>query len=211
MEKRHCFTLVLIGDDLATSSGAISDMWNDSKIGSSSGTYFVEFERLNPTFRGALSSAIDDVESIEGIRVRRVEPDDLLTAAEIAERLGRSRESVRLLAAGARGGGRFPPPSSHLRARQRLWRWTDIADWSGELDSEERECAHYVAAVNAALEYRQHRHNADEFVRALINGPESTEEEFSLATADAESLPPTPNSDNSTADETQGRFWRRRR
>jgi hypothetical protein len=211
MERRHRFTLVLIGDDLATSSGAISEMYEDAKVGTVSGTYFAEFERLWPTFRGALSSAISDVESIETIRVRRVEPDDLLTAAEIADRLGRSRESVRLLASGARGDGQFPPPASHLRVRQRLWRWTDITDWSGGVDSEESERAHYVAAVNAALEYRHHQLNADEFVRTLVGEAMPIGEDSSATSAELEPSPSTPEDDSDASDETPGRFWRRRR
>jgi predicted DNA-binding transcriptional regulator AlpA len=91
---------------------------------------------------------------VDGVRVRRVEPDDLVTLSEIAERMGRTRESVRLLAAGERGAGDFPPPVSHLRSRFRLWRWSDVAAWAGVVSDEERDRARFVALVNAALELR---------------------------------------------------------
>lgn len=44
---------------------------------------------------------------------------------------------------------------SHSRERGRLWRWSDVADWLGQLDPEQRESAHFVAALNAALELRR--------------------------------------------------------
>lgn len=76
---------------------------------------------------------------------------------EIAERLGRSRESVRLLVQGARGPGGFPAPVSHLRARSRLWRWSEVAAWAEKMISADapgtRESL-FIAAVNAALALR---------------------------------------------------------
>jgi len=94
------------------------------------------------------------VEAVPGLRVLRVEPDDLVTAAEIAQRLGRTRESVRLLISGERGDRTFPPPISHLRTRHRLWRWSDVAAWSGRATPEEAAQAGALAAVNAALDLR---------------------------------------------------------
>ncbi|MGH3684635.1 MAG: hypothetical protein ACRDSM_06205 [Pseudonocardiaceae bacterium] len=57
-------------------------------------------------------SAIVDVEQAGiGARVPRVEADgDWLSASEIAARVGRSRQSVALLARGERGPGDFPAP-----------------------------------------------------------------------------------------------------
>jgi hypothetical protein len=87
--------------------------------------------------------------------VVRVEPDDLVTAAEIAARLDRSRESVRLLIAGERGPGGFPAPISHTRTKHRLWRWSDVAAWLDQPDDEHLvQSARLVAATNAALELR---------------------------------------------------------
>lgn len=73
--------------------------------------------------------------------MRRVEPDDLVTMSEIAERRGRSRESVRVLVAGRRGRGDFPAPVSHLRSRSRLWRWPEVAERAG-LGSPKGRAAH---------------------------------------------------------------------
>jgi hypothetical protein len=70
------------------------------------------------------------------------------------KRLGRTRESVRLLAAGERGPGGFPAPVSHLRTRNRLWRWSDVAVWARVATPEQAAAAKLIAAVNAALELR---------------------------------------------------------
>lgn len=113
-----------------------------------------DFLREAATLAEAVMSALVAVESVGGLLVRRVEPDDLVTIPEIAGRLGRSPESIRLLANGERGGGTFPPPISHLRTRQRLWRWTDIAGWAGRLTIREREDASFLAALNGLLEAR---------------------------------------------------------
>jgi len=86
--------------------------------------------------------------------VLRVEPDELVSASEIAERLARTRESVRLLISGERGPGSFPAPVSHLRVRHRLWRWSEVAVWSQQASPEETAQAEALAALNAALDLR---------------------------------------------------------
>jgi len=149
----HNFTLVLSGPV----NDRLDDLYDagldDAMIGEIDGVPYAEFDRDTPSFAEAVLSAVSDVEEVPDVRVLRVEPDDLVTAAEIAERLGRTRESVRLLIAGKRGAGDFPAPTSHLRHRTRLWRWSDVIAW----DSGERQPdAELVAAVNAALELRVH-------------------------------------------------------
>ena len=127
---------------------------DDATFGSISNTGFGDFAREASTLGLAVISAIANVESVPGLRVRRVEPDDLVTIPEIAERLGRTPESIRLLANGERGGGTFPAPVSHLRTRSRLWRWSDIVGWAELADEETVEQAALFVAVNALLELR---------------------------------------------------------
>jgi hypothetical protein len=132
------------------------------------GVDFVEVDAEAGDLPTALSDAISAAEAQSGRRVRRVEPDDMVTATEIAERLGRSRESIRLLASGARGPGGFPAPISHARTRQRLWRWSDVAAWANLVGDDERQRARYLAVVNAALDLRSLASAADRFVHALV-------------------------------------------
>jgi len=153
---RSEFVLVIDGDvdDDAVIEALYEGRCSDATFGSVDGVGFGEFEREAEGFADAVLSAIADVESVAGLRVRRIEPDDLVTMSEIAERLGRTRESVRLLAAGERGAGDFPAPVSHLRSRFRLWRWSDVAAWAGMVSDEERTRARFVALTNASLELR---------------------------------------------------------
>jgi len=70
----------------------------------------------------------------------------------MAQRLRRSRESVRLLSAGERGRGEFPAPVFHPKARTRLWRWSEVAAWAQCHDQPiDVTPATAVAATNAAL------------------------------------------------------------
>ncbi|HZW33022.1 MAG TPA: hypothetical protein VFF52_20065 [Isosphaeraceae bacterium] len=78
----------------------------------------------------AIVSAIEGIEGAGlGLRVVRVEPDELVATGEIAQRAGLSREAVRLSAQGKRGPGGFPPPVAGRHQQSPLYRWSDVADW----------------------------------------------------------------------------------
>jgi len=184
----HTFTLILTGpvDD------HIDDLYDagldDAMIGATDGVSYAEFDREAPTLADAVRSAIRDVETVPHVRVTRVEPDDMVTAAEIAERLGRSRESVRLLIAGKRGAGDFPAPVSHLRQRTRLWRWSDVIAWDrGERQPE----AELIAALNAALTVRSHAPLVDAPYRGMITDILAFGEEITFTPSSDERLRPT--------------------
>lgn len=158
----HSFTLVIGGDVEPRIDELFEAGCDDATFGSVDGVDYADFDREEETLNRAVSTAIADVESVPGLVVRRVEPDDLVTMSEIAERLDRSREGVRLLIAGERGPGDFPAPVSHLRSRNRLWRWSDVAEWAGEASSADIHSARLIAAFNAALELRAKAPNLPE-------------------------------------------------
>jgi hypothetical protein len=167
--SEYSFTLVIEGDDVESHLDELFEAGcEDATFGSVDGVHYAEFDREAKTLSRAISSALADVESVPGLVVRRVEPDDLVTASEIAERLGRTRESVRLLIAGKRGAGDFPAPVSHLRSRNRLWRWSDIVEWSDETSPAEVDRARLIAAFNAALELRTKEPDLPEEARPLV-------------------------------------------
>jgi hypothetical protein len=147
------FTLIVEGDVENHLDELFEAGCDDATFGTVDGVHYVEFDREAERLPDAVTSAISNIESVPGLRVARVEPDDLVTQAEIARKLGRSRESIRLLAAGKRGGSGFPSPVSHLRGQHRLWRWSDVAAWAGA-DTTTIADASFVSAVNAALELR---------------------------------------------------------
>jgi hypothetical protein len=54
---------------------------------------------------------------------------DLVSVSDIAERTGRTRESVRLLVDGKRGPGGFPTPVGSVGDAIRVWPWAVVAGW----------------------------------------------------------------------------------
>jgi len=71
-------------------------------------TSTVGFDIEADTFADAVLRAINEVEKVSGLSVVRVEPDQLVWASEIADRIGRTRQSVDQLIKGQRGPGGFP-------------------------------------------------------------------------------------------------------
>ena len=161
--SEYQFTLVISGE--VDSDDAVDALFeagcDDATIGTVDGVGYADFVREAPSFAAAVATAIRQVESVPGLQARRVEPDDLVTMAEIAERLGRSRESVRLLIRGARGPGGFPPPVSHLKAKSRLWRWSEVVVWAEKLPASQRSRDPFLIAFRRkrrrqiAVEHRE--------------------------------------------------------
>jgi len=146
------FTLLVTGTvDDEVSERLFEAGPDNATVRSSGGVGFVDVTREAPTMAEALASAIRQVRSA-GLEVREVEPGDLVTMSAIAERLGRTRESVRLLIEGERGPGSFPPATSPAEGHNRRWRWMQVARWA-ELPPEEIERAEAIAAVNARLAF----------------------------------------------------------
>jgi hypothetical protein len=155
----HSFTLLLRGRNPLEHLDALYEAGcDDALFGEREGVFFAEFDREAKSFPEAVESAIRQVESaVRDLKVVRVEPDDLVNASAIAARVGRTRESVRLLIGHERGPGDFPPPVCWLNPRTRLWRWADVARWFAQDLGEETpqtEEASFIAALNAALELR---------------------------------------------------------
>lgn len=161
----HNFTLILSGDVDAALDDLYDAGCDDATFGAVDGIPYAEFDRAAATLADAVLAAVDDVQSVPGVRVCHVEPDELVTAADIARRLGRTRESVRLLIAGERGPGGFPAPASRLTERNRLWRWSDVTAWTGETPELN---ADVIAAVNAALELRDRSARLTDDKRRLL-------------------------------------------
>ena len=157
----HHFTLIVDGSDLQ--DGAIIDRLfeagcDDAAVGRSDGIQYIDFDREAANLGEAVLSAVTDVEHVDGVSVVRVADAGLVSMTDIASRVGRTRESVRLLITSARGPGGFPAPVTDPRSRYRLWRWSDVAHWLttrlGEADIQDDR---FLSAINASLELRRHR------------------------------------------------------
>ena len=160
------FTLYIHGDlsDDETIGRLLAAGCDDASFGGS-GTDWgtADFYRVAHDLASAIASAIRDVESVEPLRVVAVQPTDLVTMSTIAERLGRTYESVRLLAAGQRGGGDFPRPADIPNIYGiKLWRWADVLAWSGQPDEEQSQASALISATNALLELRTIKGHVDD-------------------------------------------------
>jgi hypothetical protein len=176
LNKTYSFTLFLHGVDVLSdeSMDALFEAGcDDATFGARDSVQYAAFDREAGSFSKALASAIHDVtKALPGLAVVRVEPDDLVSMAAIAERSGRSRESIRLLAADRRGPGGFPSPIAYVDHKTRLWHWPDVAHWLIEHDKAkvdvDADAADLIAALNAAYDLREHTQRLPKPALALI-------------------------------------------
>lgn len=120
---------------------------------------YVGVDREAPDFAAAVVSAIGDVErAVPDVRVLALEPEDLVSQADIAQRRGRSRESISQLVKGERGPGSFPQPR-HLVGDRGLWRWCDVETWFDAYEGRQPQGHHdaFIDAVNGVLAVRHSR------------------------------------------------------
>jgi hypothetical protein len=89
----------------------------------------MDFTRTAPSLAEALVSAVRDIEKVEGLRVMGVKCASMVTLAQIAERVGVTREAVRLWSIGQRGSGGFPYPVIWTPSGEKLWDWAPVAQW----------------------------------------------------------------------------------
>ncbi len=158
------FTLIVEGADLQDDTNVeavYAAGCDDATVGRVGGVQYLDFDREAESLPSAVVAAAHAIEAaVPGARVVHLEPDDLVSMAEIAERTGRTRESVRLLVGGERGPGGFPAPATHFRHRHRMWRWQQVAAWFARALNEPQAAgdpgtAQFITAFNAGLAWRQ--------------------------------------------------------
>lgn len=154
----HTFTVVLDREPAEEEFDSLfAAGLDDAAFGREHGFPVAEFDREAPTLADAIASAVRAIDSV-GLVALRVLDQDLLTLADIADRIGQSRESVRRYATGDRGPGNFPPPVDPVREGTVFYRWSEVAPWLNRklgLDVPETDFALVVA--NLVLQARQHR------------------------------------------------------
>jgi hypothetical protein len=173
----HSFTVLLTGADPSDpdSADALYEAGcDDATVGIRDDIGFADFAREAATFEDALTSALEDIATaLPDAEIVRVEPDQLVSLAQIAERSGLTREYIRLLAKGKRGPGGFPAPLFKLDRKNRFWEWDEVARWLTDnaqprhlLDAEGAEL---IAAFNAALELRRRSRQLSKSQLALVS------------------------------------------
>jgi hypothetical protein len=130
----------------------------------------VMFSRQADDAVQAVVSAIADVEAA-GMTVTGV-TEDLVVAAEIAQRAKVTGAAVRYWMAGERGPGGFPEPVV-ARERASLYSWAQVSAWLsaarlGEVDHLAAETARACALIDAALTVRRGLRELPQHDRPLI-------------------------------------------
>jgi len=141
---------------------------DDATLSVQYGFVYMQFSRAAPSLKDAILSAIRDVRKAKiGADVWRVDESDLVTPAEIARRIGRSRQLVHQYMTGKRGPGGFPAPECNLTDGAPLWAWRAVSYWLCQNDMirpEELLNAEVVAAINSALDGVRQQHRNPELV-----------------------------------------------
>jgi hypothetical protein len=161
-EREYDFDLVLSGpDELLELAEPIVDAFfeasgGDCTPGVSRGIPYASCTRRAASLKDAVLAANAEVREVgHGIDVIRVEWPELVTQAEIARAIGRSRQAVHQYLRGECGPGGFPTPARRS-PRGELWRWSEVIKWlcrsklAPEIlvrDAEEME------AINSVLDY----------------------------------------------------------
>jgi hypothetical protein len=102
--------------------------FDDAMFGMEYGVPVAEFDREDVGLANAIVSAVGHLDA-SGLTALRIIDGDLVTLADIAARIGQSRESLRRYATGSRGPGEFPPPVNPSRDGATFYRWSEVAPW----------------------------------------------------------------------------------
>lgn len=163
-ECEHDFALVLTGI-IEVTPEALDALFeagcDDATVSVRSGRVYLTFSRTASSLKDAILSAIRDVRKAGiGADVLRVDECSLVTQADIARKIGRSRQLVHQYITGIRGPGSFPPPACEITTGAPLWYWCEVAYWLWEnnmIKEDVLRAAQEVAIVNIALELEHQR------------------------------------------------------
>lgn len=154
----HSFTIVL---DRQPTDSELDELFSigcdDAAFGTEGGVPTAEFDRETPDLANAIVSAVRALESVN-LSPLRVVDQDLLTLADMANRIGQSRESIRRYAQGSRGPGGFPPPVNPAREGTTFYRWSEAALWfEKHLGIDTSDSDSTLVAANLILQARRLR------------------------------------------------------
>src|SRR5208337_3869719 len=114
-EPEHDFALILSGITELTpevQDALFEAGCEDGTISVRAGRVYLTFSRNSRSLKDAILTAIQDVKCARvGADVLRVDVCNLVTQADIARKIGRSRQLVHQYIAGIRGPGNFPAPA----------------------------------------------------------------------------------------------------
>ena len=165
----HSFTIVL---DRQPTDSELDELFSigcdDAAFGTEGGVPTAEFDREAPDLANAIASAVRALEWVH-LSPLRVVDQDLLTLADMAHRVGQSRESIRRYTQGSRGPGGFPPPVNPARDGTTFYRWSEAAPWfTRHLGVDVADSDSTLVAANLILQARRLRDRVPN-VAALVD------------------------------------------
>jgi len=147
----------------------------DATVSFQKGHIILDFAREAASFEEAIISAAKAVYAA-GAKVDRIEPDPLVSLAEIAARTGLTRAAMTHYSKGTRGEN-FPAPVARVTSESPLWDWAVVARWMYEnekLDLAEAVAAETVKRANEAIckgqmeSEEQLKRHAEEYAAELV-------------------------------------------
>jgi len=123
---------------------------DDATISFQKGHIILDFAREAESVDAALCSAIECVKKT-GANVDRIEPDPLVSLADISSRTGLTRSAITQYSKGQRGEN-FPSPIARITSETSLYDWADVAAWFFHRKKLSREQAIEAEAVKVANE-----------------------------------------------------------
>jgi hypothetical protein len=121
---------------------------DDATISFQKGHIIVDFAREADNIEEAVASAVAGVLAA-GATVDRIEPDPLVSLADMAARTRMSRAAMTQYSKGQRGRG-FPAPVAKVTSDSPLWDWATVALWFHQNDKLPHESVVEAAVVKAA-------------------------------------------------------------
>ena len=146
---------------------------DDATVAQREGRVYITFSREAESAIAAVLSAIGDIRKAAiGASVLRVDTCNLVTQAEIARRLGRTRQSIELYVKGKRGPGGFPAPACNIIEGQPLYFWCEVAYWAYQnniLSQNANREAQEIAILNNILELEHQKVIAPDATALLLS------------------------------------------
>lgn len=170
----HDFALIVSGIDDLTPEMAdklYEAGCDDATLSMKNGIVHMQFNRRASSIQEAIVSAIKQVNGAGiGADVVRVDECNLVTMAEIARRVNRTRQMVLQYILGQRGPGHFPPPECFITDDRPLWPWCAVSYWfvqNNLIKPEQGWNAEVVFAINNALDMHHQQERQPDLVERV--------------------------------------------
>lgn len=170
--KNHEFTIIASGFDPARDefvNRLFEAGCDDATVSFQKGVAILSFDREAVSFSKAILSALENVIAAGG-KAERIEPDHLVSLADISARTGLSRSAITNYHKGDRCSD-FPAPTARVTSSSPLWDWHEVSEWLWHNEKIGRDEVVRARIVKEANLYVEHSHDVvnDNFVERLQN------------------------------------------